>query len=123
MTDSQKGHRQRAYQLWRRPRALVDEGLNAVALKKRDRVGPARQAAGDGERLPLCIGFVLREAKRIFVGPAKRRPAQLAGSPAADIADDERQGAADRCVGAIALTERIDAAVHADRPGDRSIHN
>ena len=43
-----------------------------------------------------------------------RGPIDLAGAPAADVAHEELQGAADRGVGSVALTESVDAGVHPD---------
>ena len=40
-----------------------------------------------------------------------------------DIAHDELQGTADGGVGAIALAQRVDAAIHADGPGDGSVND
>ena len=73
------------------------------------------------QRLPVGIGLVLGEAEGVLAGIAQGRAIDGAGQAAADIAHDELQRAADRGVGAVALAQRIDAAVHADRLGGRAV--
>ena len=77
---------------------------------------PGATPALDRERLPRRALLVLGEAERELAGVAERRPVDLARAAAADVADDELQRAADGRVGAVALPERVDAAVHADAP-------
>ena len=91
---------------------LVDDRLHARAGEQRDRV--AGDAAVGGQRRARAALLALGEAERELARVAQRRPVDLARAAAADVADDELQRPADRGVGAVALAERVDAAVHAD---------
>ena len=70
-----------------------------------DRVVVGGEAAADRQRRERRAGLVLGEAEADLAGVAVGGAIDLARTPAADVADDELHGPADRRVGAVALTE------------------
>ena len=116
--DAQAGG-ERPGQRLRRPAQLVDDGLHAGAGEEGDRVtGDAAVGGQRGERAAL---LALGEAEGELAGVAQRRAVDPAGAATADVADDELHRPADGGVGAVALPEGVDAAVHADPAGDRAV--
>ena len=81
----------------------------------------AVEAALDVQRLPAAQLFMLADAGADLPRLAERRHVDLAGPAAADVADHELQGAANRRVGARSLTEDVRPAVEPDRVADGSV--
>ena len=97
-------------------RALAGEERDAsIALRRRPRL---TESGSHGE--PSSSSAKQNDD---LAGVAVRGPVDLARPAAADVADDELQGAADRDVGPVALPEHVDAAVHPDGPADRAVHD
>ena len=100
-------------------RHLVDDAARPFAGEHGDRVVVGGEPAADGQRRERRVDLVLGEAEAELAGVAVGGPVDLAGPAAADVAHDQLHGAADREVGPVALTERVDAAVHARSPACR----
>src|SRR5216684_6859968 len=102
----------------RRAALLIDDAAGAFAGEERDGVLAFGETALDRERLPRRAFLVLGKAERQLARAAVRGAIDLAGAPAADVADDELQRAADGEPRAVALPEHVDARVHADGAPD-----
>ena len=75
------------------------------------------------QRFPRAVFLVLADAERVLRGMAQRGLGDLVRLGAADVDDDEAQGAADGRVRPEAVAQRVVAAVHAQRPADRAVEN
>ena len=94
-------------------RLLIDNRLQAFAGEQaHHRVFPFETPV-HGQARPVRVRFVFGEAIGVFAGIAQGGPVDAAGNAAADIADEQLQGAADGGVGAVALAEGVDAGIHA----------
>ncbi len=100
-------------------RELVDDAPRPLAREQRDRVGAGRDPVLAGDRAERRLGVVLREAEPDLARRSVSGAVDLARSPSADVADHELEGAADRGVGTVALTQRVAPGVHPDGAGAR----
>ena len=100
---------------------LDAKGMPASQVLKLTLEGAAADATGLAFDMGRDVLLVLGEAVGVLAGVAQRGAIDLPRAAAAHVADDKLQGASDRGVGAVALAQRVDARVHADRPGDRAV--
>src|SRR5271166_4319767 len=79
------------------------------------------ETALDVQRLPRAALLVLREAGRELADSAQRRALDVAGLRATDVAQRQLHRAANGRVGAVAVTERHHAHIHADAFANRAV--
>ena len=103
-------------------RELVVHLVEAVRRVQRHRALVRGEPPGDVERLPGMIR-PLGEAERVLAGIAEARAIQQARTRVHHVHHDETHGTSDGGVGAMALAERVVAAVDLEPLGDRSAHD
>ena len=102
-------------------RELIDDAARPLAGEERDRVDAGARRRARPRAAPTASPPRPRRSRSGLARLAERRAVDLAGTAAADVADDELQRAADRRVGAVALPEALMPAFMPMRAADRAV--